>query len=147
MENIDQPITELYPAHTSALQNARILPNKILSVKELQEEEILRKQQALANVDKDSNIPKETLPVITKSKYGLLRIYEHFSDVSALTMTNKERQKRLDTKEEPIRSDAFAKHFQRHFPKDATPQQLRHNLELKILWEGNVLTCVKNFQT
>eukprot|EP00957_Ditylum_brightwellii_P117447 8958184-Ditylum_brightwellii.AAC.1 len=47
---------------------------------------------------------------------------KHFSDVSALTTTNKERQKCLDAKEEPIRSKNFAKHFQSHFPKDVTPQ-------------------------
>eukprot|EP00957_Ditylum_brightwellii_P076668 5827841-Ditylum_brightwellii.AAC.1 len=49
MENINQPITELYPAHMPALQSAGILPNKIPSMKELQEEEILCKQQALAD--------------------------------------------------------------------------------------------------
>eukprot|EP00957_Ditylum_brightwellii_P157857 12015570-Ditylum_brightwellii.AAC.1 len=37
MENINQAITELYPAHMSSLQNAGVLPNKIPSVKELQE--------------------------------------------------------------------------------------------------------------
>eukprot|EP00957_Ditylum_brightwellii_P129803 9901124-Ditylum_brightwellii.AAC.1 len=58
---------------------------------------------------------------------------KHFSDVSALTMTNKDRWKHLDAKEEPIRSDTFAKHFQSHFPKDATTKQLCHNPELKIL--------------
>eukprot|EP00957_Ditylum_brightwellii_P157858 12015570-Ditylum_brightwellii.AAC.2 len=72
---------------------------------------------------------------------------KNFSDVSAITMTDKVRQKHLDAKEETIRSDTFAKHFQSHFPKDATPKQLGHNLELNILWEGNALTCVKMFQT
>eukprot|EP00957_Ditylum_brightwellii_P124715 9505690-Ditylum_brightwellii.AAC.1 len=72
---------------------------------------------------------------------------KQFSDVPALTMINKEREKCLDAKEEPIRSNTFAKHFQSQFPKDTAPQQLHHNLELKILWEGNALTCVKTFQT
>eukprot|EP00957_Ditylum_brightwellii_P212268 15367148-Ditylum_brightwellii.AAC.1 len=74
MENINQPITELYPAHMSALQNDRILPNKIPSVKELQAEEIPYKQQALADINKDNKIPKETLPVIPKRKYGLPQV-------------------------------------------------------------------------
>eukprot|EP00957_Ditylum_brightwellii_P107320 8188881-Ditylum_brightwellii.AAC.1 len=67
MENINQPITELYPAHTSALQNAGILTNKILSMKELQEEEILHKQQALADVDKDNSDSQKTYMVIGHS--------------------------------------------------------------------------------
>eukprot|EP00957_Ditylum_brightwellii_P208764 15358836-Ditylum_brightwellii.AAC.1 len=54
MENINQPITELYPAHTSALQNDGILFNKIPFVKELQEEELLHTQQALADINKDN---------------------------------------------------------------------------------------------
>eukprot|EP00957_Ditylum_brightwellii_P146712 11168037-Ditylum_brightwellii.AAC.1 len=52
MENINQPITDLYPTHMSALQNAGILLNKIPSVKEIQEKEILRKQQALTDINK-----------------------------------------------------------------------------------------------
>eukprot|EP00957_Ditylum_brightwellii_P144121 10980942-Ditylum_brightwellii.AAC.2 len=55
VKNINQPFTELYPAHTSALQNVGIMPNKIPSVKELQEEEILHKQQALGDVNKDNS--------------------------------------------------------------------------------------------
>eukprot|EP00957_Ditylum_brightwellii_P080434 6117808-Ditylum_brightwellii.AAC.1 len=57
---------------------------------------------------------------------------EHFSDMFALTAKNPERHKRLDAKDDPIRSDTFAKHFQQHFPADATPQQLCTNLDLKI---------------
>eukprot|EP00957_Ditylum_brightwellii_P196735 14989608-Ditylum_brightwellii.AAC.1 len=45
----------------------------------------------------------------------------HFSDVSALTTTNPKRQKKLEGKKESMRSDTFAKHFQQHFLKDATP--------------------------
>ena len=72
---------------------------------------------------------------------------EHFSDVPALTMTNLERQKRLDAKDDPMRSNAFAKHFQQNFPANTTPQQLRKNLDLKVSWESNPLLCVKTFQT
>eukprot|EP00957_Ditylum_brightwellii_P112805 8600387-Ditylum_brightwellii.AAC.1 len=43
MENINQHITELYTAHMPALRSARILPNKIPLIKELQEEEIMHK--------------------------------------------------------------------------------------------------------
>ena len=35
---------------------------------------------------------------------------EHFSDMSALTTTNPERCKRLHAKDDPMRSDTFAKH-------------------------------------
>eukprot|EP00957_Ditylum_brightwellii_P163726 12464955-Ditylum_brightwellii.AAC.1 len=71
MENINQPITELYSAHTLALRSAGILPNKIPSVKELQEGEILCKQKALADINKDNKISKETLLVISMDKCGL----------------------------------------------------------------------------
>eukprot|EP00957_Ditylum_brightwellii_P061833 4692576-Ditylum_brightwellii.AAC.1 len=60
MENINQSITELYPAHISALQSARILPNRITSITELQEEEIILKQQALTDTDKDSSDLQKT---------------------------------------------------------------------------------------
>eukprot|EP00957_Ditylum_brightwellii_P114264 8712252-Ditylum_brightwellii.AAC.1 len=65
----------------------------------------------------------------------------------ALTTTNPERCKRLDAKDDPMRSDTFAKHFQQHFPADAAPQQLHANLDLRVSWEGNPLSCVKTFQT
>eukprot|EP00957_Ditylum_brightwellii_P101016 7699345-Ditylum_brightwellii.AAC.1 len=45
MENVNQPITTVYPAHTSALTNAGILPTKIPTLKELKVEEILRQQK------------------------------------------------------------------------------------------------------
>eukprot|EP00957_Ditylum_brightwellii_P207763 15354428-Ditylum_brightwellii.AAC.1 len=58
---------------------------------------------------------------------------EILSDVSALTTTNPERQKRLVAKDDLTRSDTCAKYFQQHFPADATPQQLHANLDLKAL--------------
>eukprot|EP00957_Ditylum_brightwellii_P128900 9832629-Ditylum_brightwellii.AAC.1 len=64
MENINQPIPELYLVHASAQQNARILPNEIPSIKELQEEEILCKQQVLADVNKDNSDLQKTYMVI-----------------------------------------------------------------------------------
>eukprot|EP00957_Ditylum_brightwellii_P004773 363746-Ditylum_brightwellii.AAC.1 len=57
---------------------------------------------------------------------------KHVSDVSDLTMTNKEMRQHMDAKEDLIRSNIFAKYFQSHFPKDATSKQLHHNLELKF---------------
>eukprot|EP00957_Ditylum_brightwellii_P177093 13490911-Ditylum_brightwellii.AAC.1 len=61
--------------------------------------------------------------------------------MSALTTTNPERQKRLDAKDDPMRSDTFVKHIQQHFPADTSPQQLHANLDLKVLWERNPSSC------
>eukprot|EP00957_Ditylum_brightwellii_P071683 5449636-Ditylum_brightwellii.AAC.1 len=45
METVNQPITTLYPVHTLALTNTRILPTKIPTLKELKAEEILHQQK------------------------------------------------------------------------------------------------------
>ena len=67
----------------------------------------------------------------------------HFSDVTRLTSTSKPVLPSDDSR----RSDTFAKHFAKHFPRDATPQQLRENIDLDVLWQGNPLSCVKTFKT
>ena len=68
---------------------------------------------------------------------------QHFADVSRLTATDKP-QLAMDDKR---RSDTFASHFAKHFPRNCTAQQLRENIEFDILWQGNPLSCVKTFQT
>eukprot|EP00957_Ditylum_brightwellii_P046029 3492013-Ditylum_brightwellii.AAC.1 len=55
MENVNQPITTLYPAYMPALTNARILPTKIPTLKELKAEEILRQQKRLDKAEEDNN--------------------------------------------------------------------------------------------
>ena len=45
------------------------------------------------------------------------------------------------------RSDTFALHFAKHFPRNCTAQQLRENIDFSILWQGNPLSCVKTFRT
>ena len=71
------------------------------------------------------------------------RMTQHFADVSRLTATDKP-QLAMDDKR---RSDTFASHFAKHFPRNCTAQQLRENIEFDILWQGNLLSCVKTFQT
>eukprot|EP00957_Ditylum_brightwellii_P125327 9551986-Ditylum_brightwellii.AAC.1 len=67
MDNINQPITELYLALMPALQNAGILPNKISSGKEFQEEKILSKQHSLTDVNKDNSDSWKSYMVIGHS--------------------------------------------------------------------------------
>eukprot|EP00957_Ditylum_brightwellii_P174311 13270939-Ditylum_brightwellii.AAC.1 len=55
METVNKPITELYPAHTSALNNAGIIPTKIPIMKELKAEEILHQQKRLDNEEDEKN--------------------------------------------------------------------------------------------
>ena len=64
----------------------------------------------------------------------------------SINYNKRKKAKKLKAKKDSLRSDTFAKHFQSHFPKDATPQQIRSNVELSILWEGDPLSCVKTFQ-
>ena len=71
------------------------------------------------------------------------RMTQHFNDVVRLTSTTK-KPLPLDDKR---RSDTFASHFEKHFPANATAQQLRENIEFDILWQGNPLSCVKTFKT
>ena len=70
------------------------------------------------------------------------RMTHHFSDVTRLTSTSKPVLPSDDSR----RSDTFAKHFAKHFPQDATPQQLWENLNLDVLWQGNPLSCVNTFK-
>ena len=67
----------------------------------------------------------------------------HFTDATRLTSTSKP----VLPSDNNRHSDTFAKHFAKHFPQDATPQQLRENLILDILLQGNLLSCVKTFKT
>ena len=67
---------------------------------------------------------------------------QDFSDVARLTPTKKPKL----AKDDKCKSDTFAKHFAAHFPRDATAQQLRENLELDVLWQGNLLSCIKTFK-
>eukprot|EP00957_Ditylum_brightwellii_P121723 9282995-Ditylum_brightwellii.AAC.1 len=60
MENVNQPIATLYPAHTAAMINAGILPTKITTLKELKEKEILHQQ-------KKSERRKTTMMTLGKS--------------------------------------------------------------------------------
>eukprot|EP00957_Ditylum_brightwellii_P032035 2429206-Ditylum_brightwellii.AAC.1 len=55
METVNKPITELYPAHISALTNAGILPTKIPTLKELKAEGILCQQKKLDKAEDDNN--------------------------------------------------------------------------------------------
>eukprot|EP00957_Ditylum_brightwellii_P135155 10304681-Ditylum_brightwellii.AAC.1 len=55
MKNVNQPITELYPALMSALTTAGILPTKIPMLKELKAEEILCQQKKLDKTEEDNN--------------------------------------------------------------------------------------------
>eukprot|EP00957_Ditylum_brightwellii_P207035 15351175-Ditylum_brightwellii.AAC.1 len=59
------------------------------------------------------------------------RMTEHFADVVRLTSTTKPALPEDDTR----RSDTFAKHFAKHFPRDTTAQQLHENIDLDILWQ------------
>ena len=53
---------------------------------------------------------------------------------------------RIHSKDDKCRSDTFPKYVAAQFPKDATAQQLRENLDLDALQQGNPLSCVKTFK-
>ena len=57
---------------------------------------------------------------------------QHFADVVRL-ISAKKAPLPLEDKHQ---SDTFALHFEKHFPRNATAQQLWENIDLDILWQG-----------
>eukprot|EP00957_Ditylum_brightwellii_P086732 6599779-Ditylum_brightwellii.AAC.1 len=56
---------------------------------------------------------------------------EHFSDIVQLASTAKPALLEDDARQ----SDTFAKYFAKHFPCDATAQQLCKTLDLDVSWQ------------
>eukprot|EP00957_Ditylum_brightwellii_P071811 5458299-Ditylum_brightwellii.AAC.1 len=54
------------------------------------------------------------------------RMTHHFTDITRLISTSK----LVLPSDNSRQSDTFAKHFAKHFPWDANPQQLQENLDL-----------------
>jgi hypothetical protein len=53
--------------------------------------------------------------------------------------------KKLITK--GIKSDSFASHFANHCKKETKPtsDELRRMMKVKIIWQGNAISCMKSF--
>ncbi len=62
------------------------------------------------------------------------RIGQHLNDV-----------KKLITK--GIKSDSFTSHFANHCKKETKPtnDELRRMMKVKIIWQGNAISCMKSF--
>ena len=62
-----------------------------------------------------------------------IRMGQHYSDVRALVNTGK-------------LSDSFAAHFASHFKKkECTAAKVRKMVEMRVLFEGNPISCSKSF--
>jgi hypothetical protein len=61
---------------------------------------------------------------------------QHFGDVKKLV-------------EDGIKSDSFAEHFAKHFKeqgiKKASNSMVRAMVKMKIIWKGNIISCMKSF--
>ena len=64
------------------------------------------------------------------------RMAQHFNDVQQLVLHGKA-------------SDSYAKHFARHFPPDKKPKplEIRSLSEHTVLWQGNLISLMKTFET
>jgi hypothetical protein len=53
--------------------------------------------------------------------------------------------KKLITK--GIKSDSFASHFANHCKRETKPtnDELRRMMKVKIIWQGNAISCMKSF--